>query len=75
MNKKIIDWYRVKRTAIQAIAGGLATFLASIVNAPTVDAIRNGAIGFAVTVVTAICMNIEKQVKSIPDEEGENHDE
>lgn len=67
---KIINWYRVKRTAIQVGSGAAAAFLTGLLTDSTVQGIKYGALVFVVTVGFAIFMNIKEQAEHSPETDG-----
>ena len=65
--KRMIDWYRVKRTVLQVASGSaigtIAAIVAYISGLPDISPVIVISISFIGTVLTALCMNINKQTK------------
>lgn len=61
----MINWKRVLRTVIQAALGGLVTFVGGITLDMPIDALELAGLQFAVTVATAVLMNIQKQLDEV----------
>ena len=61
----MINWKRVLRTALQAALGGLVTFVGGITLDMGIDALALAGLQFAVTVATAVLMNIQKQLDEV----------
>lgn len=71
MKKKIIDWYRVGRTALQAGSGAAVALVTVLAGNQSREAIIAAAVEFAATVLTAVCMNINRQAREA-DEYGDD---
>lgn len=61
----MINWKRVLRTALQAALGGLVTFVGGITLDMGIDALALAGLQFAVTVATAVLMNMQKQLDEV----------
>lgn len=68
----MINWKRVLRTALQAALGGLVTFVGGITLDMGIDALALAGLQFAVTVATAVLMNMQKQLDEVENDGKSN---
>lgn len=70
----MIDWKRIKRTAIQSASGAGIALVTAISADYSREAVIAAIVQFACTVLIAVLMNINKQTQNDEDEEITNYD-